>query len=322
MEWSKTESDAEFASGDAYESFANEPQPMAPPPASGVELVQSRLEGISSKLKALEARVWDTRESGERVRERFIDALEILEGSFVKHQQETIDRLEQMILSLSGAVEELSIQTRSDAERNAEMLWDGVGKLEAKIARIEGSGRDTQERLARAIATLSVATDDWRAATGGLFDGPTAGVQESLAKLDDSVTAGGQELTGRLEQYMGTLASSVQAWKDEIVYTSNRNDEKIWTGLAGLEAKLNAQTAEQLESLETRVAGRAQATLTAGVNDLTDKLFLQMKALEDRVNERQAAMITLIIGGGISSGMGLPGPELSIAPVESIDDQA
>lgn len=321
MEWSNTDSNAEFASGDAYEPLSGQPQQI-PPAASGVELVQSRLESLSGNLKALEARVWDTRESGERVRERFIDALEILDTSFTQHQQETVERVEQSILRLSGAVEELRIQTSSDAARNAEMLWEGVGKLEAKVSRIEGSGRETQERLARAIATLSVAAEDWRAATPGLFDGPTAGVQESLAKLDDSITASGQDLAERLEQYMGTLALSVQAWKDEIVHTSNRNDEKIWTGLAGLEAKLSAQTAQQLAGLETRVAARAEATLTAGVNNLTDRLFLQMKALEDRVNERQAAMITLIIGGGISSGMGLPEPELSNAEVESLDDQA
>lgn len=322
MEWSNTDSNAELASGDAYESFSGQPQPHIPPAASGAELVQSRLESLSSKLKALEARIWDTRESGERVRERFIDALEILDTSFKQHQQETVERVEQGILRLSGAVEELRIQTRSDAERNAEMLWEGVGKLEAKVSRIEGSGRETQERLARAIATLSVAAEDWRAATDGLFDGPTAGVQESLAKLDDSITSNGQDLAERLEQYMGTLASSVQAWKDEIVHASNRNDEKIWAGLAGLEAKLNAQTAQQLAGLETRVAARAEATLTAGVNHLTDRLFVQMKALEDRVNERQAAIITLIIGGGISSGMGPIGPELSKTEIESIDDQA
>lgn len=388
MEWSHSDSDAGFAAGGFHESVPGEPSANPGPapqdssfsgPSSSIELVQSRLESISSKLRALEAKLLDTQEFGEQVRERLIDALERLDASFAQHQQAATDRMEHLISSLSGAVEDLRIQTRADSEHTTEMLWEGVGKLESKVSRIESSGRETQDRLARAVATLTVAADEWRSVTPGLFEGPSKEIQESLAKLDDTVALSGedlaerldnslkkldgavarnkQDLTGRLEQALGAtrqeladhldqsvgaLADTVLAWKDEIVYSSNRNDEKIWTGLAGLEAnlsaqadlkvasglrdletKLNSKTTERLEILQTRVVSQTEQTLSAGVKDLTEKLIAQMKALEARVNERQAAMITLIIGGGMSSGMGpVDPPELSNLPPESIDDQA
>lgn len=299
---------------------------IGPAPPGGVEILQNRLDNISNQLSALETRVWDTKEAGERIRERFIGALEALDARFVSHQQATIERMERLLSALSGSVEELKVQTRSDAERSEESLWEAMNKLEAQASRLELSGRETQDRLARAVAVLTIAADEWRSAAPGLADGASREVQDALGKLDRAVESSQEQVAEQLERSMVALADIVRAWKDEIVYMANRSDEKIWSGLSGLEAKLKEQTEHQisngLSGLEAKLTGSTEEVLSAGVAHAVATFMGQMKDLEARINERQAAMVTLIIGGGAAGSFSPPAPEaLSNLPEDSIDEQ-
>ncbi|MGQ0679719.1 MAG: hypothetical protein ACT4OM_08725 [Actinomycetota bacterium] len=256
----------------------------------GIEMIQERLDDLSHKLRALETRVWDTREAGERTKERFIDALETLDSRFNVQQRATVERIEQLIFGLSATLDELRIQMKAEGEIAEVAVFKGFAKLDARVNLVEQSGRDIQDRIARAVATLSVATDEWRAVAPVLAEGPTQEVIESILNLDAAVGKTQEELAARLERSMVALADSVQAWKDEIVYTAGRSEEKIWVALSALEAKLKAGNEEQVAS---------------GLSLISDHLTARMKTLEKQIHERQAAMITLIVGGGAGGGLDL-----------------
>lgn len=299
------------------------------PPAPGQEL-QTRLDSISGRLRELETRVWDTRESGERIRERFIDALEVLDSRIAGQHETTVETLEHAILAISASLEDLKNQTRNDAVRNDEMVWQGVAKLEAKVSRIEHAGRETQDRLARAVATLTVAADEWRAATSDLGKQSAREIGEALVKLDDTVLLSQDDLSALLEGSLVTLAQSIQAWKDELVQTAQKTRQKVVEGLAMVDDKISlrheglavqlensqATMEESLKTLKEQVAEASQEDdrkIAAGLQDIEARLQKQMKDLEARLNERQAAMITLIIGGGSATGL-IPEPEPPASP--------
>lgn len=263
--------------------------PGAPGEPEPIHTFEDRLEGMAHKLRALESNLAGTRESADRTRERFIDALESLDARFSARQQATAQRTEQLILSLTGAVEELKIQSRSEAERNDQTLWEGVGRLEAKVARIEQGGVQTLERLARAVATLTVAAEEWRAAAPGIAQGHTRQMQDALDGLEEAAGWSRQDLAEQLGRSMAALADSVEAWKEQIVHTTARSDEAIQTGLIALESRLRNQ---------------AHETLAAGIGTLAAEFVDQMRDLETRIKQRQEALVRLIVGGGPASGVG------------------
>ena len=127
--------------------------------------MEAKVESLSKKLKALEARVWESRESNEKIQERFIQTIEVLDSRIASGRQSTAAKLESLIASLGSAINEVKGVVRTEAKNTEETMWRGLGQLEAKVSQ---TGAETQHRLARAVATLSIAADEWRAAAPNL----------------------------------------------------------------------------------------------------------------------------------------------------------
>ncbi|MDQ4058250.1 MAG: hypothetical protein M3124_03920 [Actinomycetota bacterium] len=228
--------------------------------------VDARIESLSKKLKALESRLVDSREASERIQERFIHVLEALDSRIASGRQATAARLESMISSIASAVEEIKGMMLNERKSAEENLWRGLGQLEAKISE---TGAETQHRLARAVATLSIAADEWRAAAPTLASKAEENVVDGLLALDAAVSRGQQSISEYLEKSIVQLSESINSWRAELEETTQRSQERIWNGLGSLEKRLNDQ----------------------------------MRELEARIQERQMALVTLIIGGGSSGGL-------------------
>jgi hypothetical protein len=241
-------------------------------PAVPVNDVAARVEHLANELKALEMRVLESREANERIQERFIRTLEALDTRIASGRQAATARLESLMNSLVSAIDEIKGAVKTEAKNTEETLWRGLGQLEAKVSQ---TGAETQHRLARAVATLSIAADEWRAAAPTLASRGEENVVEGLLALDAAVSRGQQSITEYLDKSIVQLSESIQSWRAELETTTKRSQERIWNGLGSLEKRLNDQ----------------------------------MRELEARIQERQMAIVTLIIGGGSAAGRGLEQPD-------------
>ena len=237
--------------------------------------VEARVESLSKKLRALEMRVIESREANERIQERFIQTLEVLDSRIASGRQATAAKLESLINSLAAAVNEVKGVVRTEAKNTEETLWRGLGQLEAKVSQ---SGAEMQHRLARAVATLSIAADEWRAAAPTLASKSEENVVESMLALDAAVSRGQQSISQYLEKSILQLSESIQSWRSELETTNKRSQDRIWNGLGSLEKRINDQ----------------------------------MHELEGRIQERQMAIVTLIIGGGGTVGPSLLEDQLGV----------
>jgi DNA uptake protein ComE-like DNA-binding protein len=256
----------EHQEGPIKEPQAGE-QPQ-PEPALDTMDMETQVANLSKKLKALEAKVWDSAQANERIQERFIQTLEVLDSRIASGRQASAAKLESLINSLGATINEVKGVVRTEAKNTEETVWRGLGQLEAKISQ---SGAETQHRLARAVATLSIAAEEWRAAAPALAANAEESVVESLLALDAAVARGQQSISQHLERSIIQLSESIQAWKTELETSTKRTQERVWSGLNSLEKRINDQ----------------------------------MKELEARIQERQMAMVTLIIGGGGTAGQAL-----------------
>jgi len=249
---------------------------VQPEPAVDITDMEAQVASLSKKLRALEAKVSDSSQANERIQERFIQTLEVLDSRIASGRQASAAKLESLINSLGSSINEVKGVIRTEAKNTEETVWRGLGQLEAKVSQ---SGAETQHRLARAVATLSIAAEEWRAAAPALAGKAEENVVESLLALDAAVARGQQSISQHLEKSIIQLAESIQAWKTELETSTKRTQERVWSGLNSLEKRINDQ----------------------------------MKELEARIQERQMAIVTLIIGGG-----GTPGPEL-LPDAEPVD---
>lgn len=259
----------------------NEPEGSAdedPQPETSDEIsdMEAKVANLSKKLKALEAKVWDSSQANERIQERFIQTLEVLDSRIASGRQATAAKLESLINSLGANINEVKGVIRTEAKNTEETVWRGLGQLEAKVSQ---SGAEAQHRLARAVATLSIAAEEWRAAAPALAAKAEENVVESLLALDAAVARGQESISQHLERSIMQLAESIQAWKGELETSTKRTQDRVWSGLNSLEKRINDQ----------------------------------MKDLEARIQERQMAIVTLIIGGG---GTGGPALLPDAAPVD------
>jgi len=247
-------------------------------PETSVEIsdMEAKVANLSKKLKALEAKVWDSSQANERIQERFIQTLEVLDSRIASGRQATAAKLESLINSLGANINEVKGVIRTEAKNTEETVWRGLGQLEAKVSQ---SGAEAQHRLARAVATLSIAAEEWRAAAPAMAGKAEENVVESLLALDAAVARGQESISQHLERSIVQLAESIQSWKGELETSTKRTQDRVWSGLNSLEKRINDQ----------------------------------MKDLEARIQERQMAIVTLIIGGG-----GIPGPAL-LPDAEPVD---
>jgi hypothetical protein len=253
--------------------FEQEEGPIKEPeaaeePAADITDMEAQVANLSKKLKALEAKVLDSSQANERIQERFIQTLEVLDSRIASGRQASAAKLESLINSLGATINEVKGVIRTEAKNTEETVWRGLGQLEAKVSQ---SGAETQHRLARAVATLSIAAEEWRAAAPAIAGKAEESVVESLLALDAAVARGQQSISEHLERSIIQLSESIQAWKTELESSTKRTQERVWSGLNSLEKRINDQ----------------------------------MKDLEARIQERQMAIVTLIIGGGGTSGQAL-----------------
>lgn len=243
-------------------------EPEASEEAGDITDVEAQVANLSKKLKALEAKVLDSGQANERIQERFIQTLEVLDSRIASGRQASAAKLESLINTLGATINEVKGVIRTEAKNTEETVWRGLGQLEAKVSQ---SGAETQHRLARAVATLTIAAEEWRAAAPAIAGKAEENVVESLLALDAAVARGQQSITQHLERSIIQLSESIQAWKAELETSAKRTQERVWSGLNSLEKRINDQ----------------------------------MKDLEARIQERQMAIVTLIIGGGGTSGEAL-----------------
>ena len=253
------------------------PRPEPAPHLNLADEVEARLESLSRKIRALEAKVGESREANERIQERFIQTLEVLDSRITSGRQATAAKLESLINSLGTAINDVKGVVRTEAKNTEEALWRGLGQPESKVTQ---TGAETQHRLARAVATLSIAADEWRAAAPMLAGKAEENVVESMLALDEAVARGQQSISEHLERSIVQLAESIESWRSEIEAVTKRSQERLWSGLGSLEKRLNDQ----------------------------------MRDLETRIQERQMAIVTLIIGGGAGGVLpGEPPPDMPVS---------
>ena len=231
--------------------------------------MEARVEHLSRKLRALEMRVVESREASERIQERLIQTLEMLDSRISSGRQAATAKLESLLNSVAAGINDVKGVVRTEAKNTEETLWRGLSQLEARLSQ---SGGETQHRLARAVAMLSIAADEWRAATPALGAKAEETVVERLLALDAAVSRGSQSISQYLEKSLLQLAESIKSWQAELETSTKESSERLSSGLGSLEKRLNDQ----------------------------------MRDLEARIQERQMAMITLIIGGG-----GVAAPDLT-----------
>lgn len=255
------------------------PQVSGEPVSSGLrDDVDLRVEQLSRKLRSLESKLIESREANERIQERFIQTLEVLDARISSGREATAAKLESLIGSLGVAIDELKGVVRAEAKNTEEAVWRGLGQLETTVSQ---TGAETHHRLARAVATLSIAADEWRASAPTLATKAEESVVERMMDLDAAVARGQQSISEHLERTIVQLADSIQSWRSELEEVNKRSQDRLWNGL----------------------------------NTLEKRLHDQMRDLENRIHERQMAIVTLIVGGGTpAAGLSAPSEGQNLEP--------
>jgi chromosome segregation ATPase len=266
------------------------PEPVQPAAAQPDPAQAERIQELESKLHAVLTERNSLAQSLNELQARLNDAAQAHEAGVAAEVQERIGALEAQLQAAAVQREELERAQQHAAERVGELerqlneTSDGRQSLEAELEELRTAAAARDEALGR-IAGLE-------AELAELHSRPAEDHSGDLHELEQSRDAA-EERARALEHDLDQLrdqAGSLQSELDTLREQASNHDDTVAEKVSGLEASLEARTAER----DSALARAAELERSSGPDE---GLAAQISSLEDRVQgltaERDDALARL-----------------------------